>query len=157
MAATTKVAFAPSGWASWRINWSWRSWLRSRRPRVNGAQSHAWRSLKSAGTLAFRAGDLPQAEKHFTEALKMAEAFGFQDPRLAATLNNLALVYKRQEKFGKAEMCFRRAVRIYEAVRPRHIHTAHVLQNLAGLYAAQGKDSEAGALRARAQAIVGDS
>ncbi len=125
-----------------------------RTPKVNSTQAEAWRSRKSAGKEAYRQGDLAEAEHHFSEALKTAESFGLRDPRLAATLNNLALVFKQQGKFGKAEMCFRRALRIYEAQRPRHAHVAHVLQNLAGLYAVQGKHNDAEPLRERALAIL---
>ena len=46
------------------------------------------------------------------------------------------------------------ALRIYESVTPEHIHVASVLTNLAGLYHAQGKKTEAEPLRRRARAIV---
>jgi Flp pilus assembly protein TadD len=73
---------------------------------------------------------------------------------VAATLNNIALVYKMQGRFGKAEMCLRRALRIYEAVRPDHAHVATVMGNLAALYDSQGKHTEAEPLRKHAQAII---
>ncbi|MFQ5757281.1 MAG: tetratricopeptide repeat protein [Acidiferrobacterales bacterium] len=114
-----------------------------------------WRLHKTAGKKAFRAGDYTEAEKHFSTALKLVAPLGPENPRVAATLNNIALVYKMQGRFGKAEMCLRRALRIYEAVRPDHAHVATVMGNLAALYDSQGKHTEAEPLRKRAQAIIG--
>ena len=113
-----------------------------------------WRSHKTAGKRAFQARDYIEAEKHFSAALKHIDALGTGNTRAAATLNNLALVYKKQGKYGKAEICLRRALRIYESVVPEHVHVASVLTNLAGLYRAQGKQAEAEPLRRRARAIV---
>ncbi|MDX1489260.1 MAG: tetratricopeptide repeat protein [Acidiferrobacterales bacterium] len=113
-----------------------------------------WRSHKSAGEKAFRAGDYVKAEKHFSAALKHIDALGTGNTRAAATLNNLALVYKKQGKYGKAEICFQRALRIYESVMPEHAHVASVLTNLATLYNVQGKRTDAAPLIKRAKAII---
>ena len=45
----------------------------------------------------------PEAEKQWSAALKEAEGFGPQDPRLATTLNNLGEVYRAQAKYAKGE------------------------------------------------------
>ncbi len=43
----------------------------------------------AAATKAYQQGNYPEAEKQFSAALKEAEGFGPQDPRLATSLNNL--------------------------------------------------------------------
>jgi tetratricopeptide (TPR) repeat protein len=124
------------------------------RPRSAAGANRNWRMLKTAGKKAFRDGDYDEAEKHFSAALKLVELLGAENARVAATLNNIALVYKMQGRFGKAEICLRRALRIYEAARPNHAHVATVMSNLAGLYHSQGKHAVAEPLRKRAQAIL---
>lgn len=113
-----------------------------------------WNAHKAAGKKAFRDGNYVEAERQFVAALKHIDPLGTGNTRAAATLNNLALVYKRQRKYGKAEICLRRALRIYETATPGHVHVANVLTNLAGLYHAQGKNAEAQPLRRRARTII---
>ena len=52
-----------------------------------------WEKANDAGVKAFQEGRYPEAEPHLTAALKEAEKFGEQDPRLATSLNNLAALY----------------------------------------------------------------
>ena len=54
------------------------------------AQSAAWETTMAAGMSAHQQGHYAEAEEKFSAALKEAEAFGPEDPRLAASLNNLA-------------------------------------------------------------------
>ncbi len=63
----------------------------------------------------------PEAEKQWSAALKEAEGFGPQDPRLATTLNNLAGLYQAQGRYAEAEPLYKRALAIIEkALGPEH-------------------------------------
>ncbi|MCH8189181.1 MAG: hypothetical protein IIB66_10910 [Proteobacteria bacterium] len=55
------------------------------------AQSSAWKTAHSAAVAAYQAGDYAAAEANLLTAIGYAEKFGRRDPRLAATLNDLAL------------------------------------------------------------------
>src|SRR3972149_3843500 len=61
------------------------------------AQSGAWETTMAAGMSAHQGGHYAEAEEKFSAALKEAEAFGPEDPRLAAGLNNLASPDARRE------------------------------------------------------------
>jgi len=86
------------------------------------------------------------AEKSLQAALKEAERFRPQDPRLATNLNNLALIYYIRGRYSEAEPLFKRSVAIMEkVVGPEHLDVATTLN--------QGKSAEAEPFLARAQAI----
>ena len=89
------------------------------------------------------------------KALQVAEAtFGLQDPHTAASLNNLAELYRVQGKHNEAEPLYQRALKINEkALGPDHPEVATSLNNLAELYRVQGKHNEAGPLLKRALEI----
>ena len=57
-----------------------------------------WDKYNAAGEKAYQQGHYDEAEKQFVVALKEAEKFGGQDPRLAMSLNNLAEIYRTQGK-----------------------------------------------------------
>ncbi len=96
----------------------------------------------------------PEAEKQWSAALKEAEGFGPQDPRLATTLNNLGEVYRAQAKYAEAEPLYMRAMAIYEkTLGPEHPDVAQSLENYAALLRKTGRDDEAVKLEARAKAI----
>lgn len=93
-----------------------------------------WKAYKAAGSKAYKQGNYIEAEKQFAVALNMAQEFGPQDPRLGTSLNNLGLTYKTRGQFGKAELLFRGALRVYKkALGPAHPHVAAILSNLATL------------------------
>ncbi len=58
-----------------------------------GCKRTDWESNKTAGNKAYQEGKYTEAEKLYFAVLKEAEGFGSQDPRLATSLNNLALLY----------------------------------------------------------------
>ena len=89
----------------------------------------------TAGNNAYQDGNYTEAEKLYFAALKEAEGFGPQDPRLATSLYNLALVYGNQGKYTEAEPLYRRSLAIREkALGAEHLDVAHSLNNLALLY-----------------------
>ncbi len=115
-----------------------------------------WEGLIAAGETAYQAGRYAEAEKLFLAALKEAEEFGEQDPRLATSLNNLACLYAEQGKFAQAALLLRRALAIREkALGPEHPDLATDLNNLALLYYVHGKYAQAEPLYRRALAIQG--
>ncbi len=53
-------------------------------PAYTSAQGGLWETYMAAGVKAYQQGNYPEAEKQLGAALKEAEGFGPQDPRLAA-------------------------------------------------------------------------
>ncbi len=118
------------------------------------AQVEPWQSHMDAATTAYQQGNFPEAEKQLGAALKEAEGFGPQDPRLATTLNNLAELYRAQGKYAEAEPLHKRALAIREkALGPEHPHVATSLMNYARLLRETGRSAEAAKMEARAKAI----
>ncbi len=66
-------------------------------------QGDPWETYMAAGDKAYQQGNYPEAEKQLEAALKEAEGFGPQDPRLGRSLNDLAVVYQTQGKYAVAE------------------------------------------------------
>jgi len=113
-----------------------------------------WSAHMDAGESAYRAGDYRAATTRFEAALQEAQSFGASDPRLATTLNNLALVYRVQGHYGEAEPLYRRSLGLREkALGPDHPEIAQSLNNLAVLYLDQGRFVEAEQLLRRSLEI----
>src|SRR5438552_18578913 len=68
-------------------------------PRGAIAQATPWQMHISVGEQAYREGRYSDAEKAFAAALKEAERLGPDNPRLATSLNNLAVLYKAQGRY----------------------------------------------------------
>ena len=119
------------------------------------AQVEQWQNHVVAGGQAYQQGNYSEAEKQFTAAVKEAEGFGPQDPRLATSLNNLAVLYRTKGRYAEAESLYKRALAIDEkALGSDHPDFASDLNNLAELYRTQGKYAEAESLYKRALAIA---
>ena len=85
------------------------------------AQEVDWERHMRAGDTAYQQGNYTEAVKQTKAALSLAEAFGPDDPRLATTLNNLALLYDAQGRYTEAEPLYKRALAIREkALGPAH-------------------------------------
>jgi tetratricopeptide (TPR) repeat protein len=101
------------------------------------AQSASWQSAHNAAVAAYQAGDYAAAEAYLLTALNQAEHFGRRDPRLAATLNDLALTHFRQGKYAEAEPLHQRALQMRERIYgSEHPKVAAILNDLGFLYAA---------------------
>ncbi len=83
-------------------------------PAHASAQGGLWETYAAAGVKAYQQGNYPEAEKYLAAAVKEAEGFGPQDPRLATSLNNLAGLYHAQGKYAEAEPLHKRALAIRE-------------------------------------------
>ena len=122
--------------------------------RYFSTQPPSWEMHNTAGQEAYEQGRYTDAEKAWLAALKEAESFAPEAPRLALSLNNLANVYHSQGKYAEAEPLYKRALAIVEkAFGQEHPNVATSLNNLGGVYVAQGKYAEADPLFKRALAI----
>ncbi len=96
----------------------------------------------------------PLFGEQWKAALKEAKEFEPEDPRLATSLNNLAVLYRVQGRYAEAEPLHKRSLAIREkglgAVHPR---VATSLENYAALLRKTGRGAEAKRLEARAKAI----
>ena len=89
------------------------------------SQGILWETYTDAAKEAHEQGNYTKAEKLWVAALKEAEKFGPQDPRLATGLNNLAALYDTQGKYGEAELLHKRSLAIKEKVLgPDHPNVA---------------------------------
>ncbi len=117
------------------------------------AQQGVWERHNSAFEAAYQQGDYDEAATQIKAALEAAKAFGPDDPRLATTLNNLALVYDEQGRYAEAKSLYERALAIWEtALGPEHPHVATGRANYAAFLRETGQTDEADNLEARAKA-----
>ena len=124
-------------------------------PAHASAQGGLWETYMAAGVKAYQQGNYPKAERQLEAALKEAEGFGPQDPRLATSLNDLGEVYRLQGKYAEAEPLYKRSLAIYEkALGPEHPNVATSLENYAALLRKTGRSDEATEMEARAKAIL---
>ena len=118
------------------------------------AQSAPWKTSTAAGLEAYQQARYAEAEKAWLLALKEAKNFGQEDPRLAASLNNLGALYFIQGKYAEAEPLYQRTLAIWEkALGPEHPRVATSVNNLARLYESEGKYAEAEPLYQRARRV----
>jgi tetratricopeptide (TPR) repeat protein len=119
-------------------------------------KENRWNALlRQVGEL-YQQDRYEEAEPIAKEALHLAEAnFSAQDLRLAASLNNMGLLYKAQYRYAKAEPLYQRALVILEkSFGSNHPEVATSLNNLGELYRAQGRYAEAEPLYQRALVIL---
>jgi Tfp pilus assembly protein PilF len=111
--------------------------------------------LNQQGHALYEAGDYRHAEGPLTQALAIREqALGPEHPKVAASLNNLAVLYYAQGQDAKAEPLYQRSLATLEkALGPEHPHVAASLNNLAGLHRDQGRYAKAEPLYQRSLAI----
>lgn len=113
-----------------------------------------WRELMQAGNVAYRRGDFAAAAERYAAALKEAESLPDSGQAVAAAINNLAIIYRRQGRLTEAEEAFRRGLAMLEkALGPGHPHVASLCNNLADLYRFQGRHADAKPLYLRALAV----
>ena len=113
-----------------------------------------WAIDNAKGWEAYTQGRYSDAQELLLGALKKAERFGPEDPRLAQALHRLGLVYKIRGNYAEAEASYLRALAIREKVLgATHTDVASTLNNLAALYETQGEFTKAEPLYQRALAI----
>ena len=113
-----------------------------------------WQRHTDAAVRSYERGDYAQAEMAAQAALREAEKFGPEDPRMATSLKNLAAVYSSQGRDAEAEPLYTRALAIGEKVLgPEHPGVADILTDLGVDYMLQGQYSRAEPLLRRALTI----
>ena len=108
---------------------------------LSSAQSDAeWEEKNHAAMQALQQGKKEEAKSLLLDALKLANAFGQQDIRLGATLNNLASIHDSEGKYVDAEKYYEQALLIFEkSPHPDNPGLIAILTNLARL---EGNQSE---------------
>lgn len=111
-------------------------------PAVQG-QDSPFDQATRAGLAAYRQGNDVQAESWLRLAVKEAEMFPKDDPRLPKTLHNLAMVLSSEGKLSEAEQLIRRALAIREQACGKESEDVAVsLNNLAILLYEQERYAE---------------
>jgi tetratricopeptide (TPR) repeat protein len=95
-----------------------------------GASSSVWKENMEAERKAFREGRYLEAVNYAQVALKEAEAFGQQDPRLATSLHNAGELYTKLEKYDEAERLLQRALAIRKNEDAENARTVCALARL---------------------------
>ena len=117
-------------------------------------QETEWETRMAGAVKAYQEDLYKDAERALLAALKEAEHFGPEDPRLATSLNNLGVLYKTQGKYKEAESFYKRSLSIDEKVLGAdHPDVTTGLNNLALFYKAQERFAEATPLLERSTAI----
>jgi len=104
----------------------------------------AWKTEMNVAMQALKSGKFAEAEKPLQRALKEAERFGPEDPRLAISLSNLGVVYFKLEKLPQAESYLVRALPIARKTSgPQNQPIISILDSLVPTYLKQGKLEQA--------------
>jgi tetratricopeptide (TPR) repeat protein len=117
-----------------------------------------WESHNKKGVSVFEESRYAEAEKHFVQALELAETSPLNDGRLYFSLSQLAEIYRVQSKFIEAERVLKLILAMDEKkFGSKHLNVALRLNNLAGNYRVRGKYDEAESLLKRALKILEES
>ena len=119
------------------------------------AQLEEAKKLEREATQLYQQGKYDEAIPLVQKILEIREkALGPDHPDVAASLNNLAELYRNQGNYAEAETLFQQSLAIVEkAFGPDHPLAAGILINLAELYLNQGNYAEAESMFQRSQAI----
>ncbi len=105
-----------------------------------GAQDRRWLEHNQRGMQAMSRGDFATAEQAISKAIATAEALDDGAMELAASLNNLGLIYQQGGRYAEAEVVLRRALKLrLKVYGPRHRYFAQSLNSLARLLQDQQK------------------
>lgn len=103
-----------------------------------------WKELSTEALDYYQKGDYEKAEEKFVAALRDAEQFGEDDPRLSDCLDNVGWILQIRGKKAEAEPVLKRSLRIMERVKGSdHPDNSWILASLGGVYLYQGKYQEA--------------
>jgi tetratricopeptide (TPR) repeat protein len=113
-----------------------------------------WEKFRIAGVKAMDDSNYIEAQAMWLAALDETSDFRFDDPRLSMTLEALAEVYWRRNKFDKAEPLCKQILQISESILgPEHTDVALAANNLGLVCEKQNKHAEAAILFQQALAI----
>jgi tetratricopeptide (TPR) repeat protein len=113
-------------------------------PSVGDAKQR-WQALNAQIMQAYQIGDLTKGVELAEKALGLAtRTFGSRDPNTLVSLNNLAVLYRAEGRYEKAQPLLEKAVAAArEEFGPEHPDVATSLNNLALIYQDQGRYAEA--------------
>src|ERR1700683_4360274 len=124
------------------------------------AQSNKADELNQRVDELYRAGRFAEAIPLAQQLLAIKEKdLGPDHPEVATALTNLADLYGQEGRYAEAELLYKRALTIYEALGPNPPNVqwwdlSTAFSNLDGLYKRQGRTAEAEALEKRWQAMM---
>jgi serine/threonine protein kinase/tetratricopeptide (TPR) repeat protein len=118
---------------------------------LSGSDS-VWKGNMEAERKAFSEGRYLEAVSYAQAAVKDAEAFGAQDPRLATSLHNAGELYTRLERYDEAERFLQRALSIREKTL-ENAETARTICAMARLNQGRGNRDKAERLYRQSLAI----
>lgn len=117
-----------------------------------------WSILNHDGLEELSKGNNQVAEQKFLEALRLAERYGPEDLRVAATLNNLASVYEKKGMVAESIPLMRRSATIFEhTYGPDYAGLGVILANLGRVYGKQRDFEESLAFYERAIKVMGNA
>lgn len=124
-------------------------------PPVDERLSERWNLHNVSGQQSMSNGNFYEAERHFQQAVEIAEQFGRRDERLPNSLNRLALCFKSQGRYDDAEKIYVRAVEMREAiVGSLSKDLLPLLEQYAGLLRIVKRDQEAEKIEKRIHFIM---
>lgn len=116
-----------------------------KKPSAHSGRSHTGALLHAA----------PSVEQQLLASLKTAEGLGEGNPLLMSHLYSLAMFYRQQGDYEKAEQQYQRALLLKERIAgPNHPDIATILYKYAALLRDANRYREAENLVARANAIM---
>ena len=102
------------------------------------AETETWKTLNTAGMLAYKERDFVLAKEMFHRALNVLEGSTDLDSRAATTLNNLGATHEALGEYEQAELRYRHALTMIETIQgAEHPDVVVGLNNLASLYFSQ--------------------
>jgi tetratricopeptide (TPR) repeat protein len=103
-----------------------------------------WKTLVMRGIYEGTAKHYEKSEDLLTKAVREAQRFGANDPRVGSTLNSLGLVYREDKKPKEAEAAFRQSLAPIEtAYGADSIDVANINFNIASVMVEQGQSAAA--------------
>jgi len=108
-------------------------------------KSTEWKMLMYKAMQHYHADNYEKAESLAEKAFILAEEnFEADSDKMSSSINNLALIYKKQGKYSNAETLYKEALEInIKTFGENNSNTAQVLHNLGQLYLNQGKIDKA--------------
>lgn len=102
------------------------------------AETETWKTLNTAGMLAYKERNFVLAKEMFHRALTVLEGSTDLDSRAATTLNNLGATHEALGEYEQAELRYRHALTMIETIQgAEHPDVVVGLNNLASLYFSQ--------------------
>ena len=122
------------------------------------AQAPTWERALDDAERAYLQGRYDEAERLLAGAVRQAETFGPNDPRLARTLTTQATLYRLLGRYGDAEPLYLRAIGILEKAAGREdAALVGALNDYGFVRQYQGRYTEAGEIYHRALDIAAKS